>query len=174
MSIKFKVRIKLVIIVMSLFLLCSFSLVKTHDRYKSYLLPMSLKSQIAIETKGMTVKQIINYSLDLTAKKLKFAEKNDINHGKANCVGYAQLCSAICNQALKNNNFKCRAKPVVGYISNCGINLCSLFKNVAPTKHWQDFVKDHDFVELQLGDTTYYFDPSVYDILGNRCLTIKN
>ena len=173
MSIKFKTRIKFATIIIMLFILCSFTLVKTHDRAKSYSLPLALKSQIANETKGMTEKQIIDYSLNLTAKKLKFAEKNDIEHGKANCMGYAQLCSAICNQALKNNGYKYRAKPIVGYISNCGINLCSLFKGVAPNKHWKNFVKDHDFVELQVGDKTYYFDPSIYDVLGNKCLTIK-
>ena len=173
MSIKFKTRIKFATIIIVLFVLCSFTLVKTHDRAKSYSLPLTLKNQITRETKGMTKKQIIDYGLNLTAKKLKFAEKNDIGHGKANCVGYAQLCSAICNQALKNNGYKCRAKPVVGYISNCGINLCELFKHVAPNKHWYNFVKDHDFVELQVEDKTYYFDPSIYDVLGNKCITIK-
>lgn len=174
MPIRFKTLVKVVVAITILFALTSFSLVKTHNRTLTHHLPKRLIEQVNRQTRGMTEMQIMNYSLDLTAKSLKFAEKNDIEYGKANCVGYAQLCSAICNQALKNNGYSYRAKPVVGYITDYGINLCTLFKSVAPTRHWKNFVKDHDFVELQLGKTTYYFDPSVYDILGDKCLTIKN
>ena len=173
MPIRFNTLAKVVVAIAILFALTSFSLVKTHDRALTHRLPKRLIEQVNRQTRGMTEMQIMDYSLDLTAKSLKFAEKNDIEHGKANCVGYAQLCSAICNQALKNNGYCHRAKPVVGYIADCGINLCALFKSVAPTRHWQNFVKDHDFVELQVGDTTCYFDPSVYDVLGDKCLTTK-
>lgn len=174
MSIRFKTLAKIIVAIAILFALTSFSLVKTHNRTLTHHLPKRLIEQVNRQTRGMTEMQIMDYGLNLTAKSLKFAEKNDIEHGKANCVGYAQLCSAICNQALKNNGYSHRAKPAVGYITDCGINLCALFKSVVPTRHWQNFVKDHDFVELQVGDTTYYFDPSVYDVLGDKCLIIKN
>ncbi len=165
--------INILIIVSLLIFLCSFTLVKTHNRSRLYTLPMSFKTQIARGTKGMTEKQIIDYSLDLTAKTLQFDWKNDIPNGKANCIGYAQLCAAICNHALKSNGYKCRAKPVVGYIEDCGINLCEALKVIMPSNHWKSFVKDHDFVELSYGGKTYYFDPSIYDVLGNKCLTIS-
>ena len=138
MPIRFKTLAKVVVAIAIIVALTSFSLVKTHDRGLTHRLPKQMVEQVNRQTRGMTEMQIMDYSLDLTAKSLKFAEKNDIEHGKANCVGYAQLCSAICNQALKNNGYSHRAKPVVGYIADCGINLCALFKSVAPTRHWQN------------------------------------
>lgn len=171
MAIKHKILIILMIVV--LFVLSSFSLVKTHNRVQTYQLSITMVKEVNRQTKGMTEKQIIDYSLNLTAEKLQFSKRNNIASGKANCVGYAQLCSAICNQALMNNRYKCKAKPVVGYITDSGINLCKFFKSIAPNKHWQNFVKDHDFVELQINNKIYYFDPSIYDVLGNNCLTIK-
>lgn len=169
-----KRNIKIIIITILVLLICnSFTLVKTHDRNKSYQLPIALKQQVTKESKGMNEAQIIDYSLKLTAQKLQFDTRNDIAHGKANCVGYAQLCSAICNQALKSNGYTCRAKPVVGYIRDCGVNLCDVLKSIAPNQRWQNFVKNHDFVELSYKGKVYYFDPSIYDVLGNKCLTVK-
>ena len=162
------------ILVASWLLLTSFTLVKTNDRNgKSVILPQTLSTQIQKESKGMTVMQIMDYSLDMTAQLLKFTATNDIFHGKANCVGYAQLCSAICNKAFSINDYSCRAKPVVGYLKMSSINLCDLAKSVMPTTKMKNFVKDHDFVELSYNGKTYYFDPSMYDYIGNKCWTIK-
>ena len=94
--------------------------------------------------------------------------------GKANCVGYAQLCAGICNQALAGNGIIGQAKPVVGYIESHGINWCKVLKAVAPKDSYKNFVKDHDFVELVTGSRTYYFDPSIYDVLGKKCLSTTN
>ncbi|MBQ7689939.1 MAG: hypothetical protein IJT30_01950 [Muribaculaceae bacterium] len=164
----------LVVIALAVILLSSFTLVKTHNRDNAYSLPSSVKALVTKETKGMTEKQIIDYSVQFTASRLQFAEANDMAHGKANCVGYAQYCSAVCNHALANNGYRHRSKPVVGYVSNCGVNLCSVLKSIVPGSHWQNFVKNHDFVELKLDDATYYFDPSLYDVLGDNCLTKKD
>ena len=81
--------------------------------------------------------------------------------------------SAICNEALKANGYKHRAKPVVCCIKFNGLNLCNIAKSLMTNKKYKAFVKDHDFVELNTGNKTYYFDPSIYDVLGNKCLTIK-
>ena len=99
-------------------LLMSLSLVKTGDRAVIYKADSQLKEHVYREAKGKSVEQIINYSLRQTASYLQFSRHNDINNGQANCVGYAQLCAAICNQALAANGIKGKAKPVVGYIES--------------------------------------------------------
>ena len=147
------------------------ALVKIEDRKSSYLLPESLSAQISSEAKGMETEQIIYYSLSLTASRLRFAARNDIDNGKANCIGYAQLCAAICNQAMAVNGIEGKAVPVMGYIESNGINWCKVFKTIAPKTSYKNFVKDHDFVELTVGSRRYYFDPSIYDVLGKKCLS---
>ena len=155
-------------------IMTSFTLIKTGERQKTCTLIQSMKVKVDTETKGMDVEQIIDYSLKLTASQLHFSIYNDINHGKANCVGYAQLCARICNQALAANGIHGKAKPIVGYIEFNGINWCDVLKTVAPKDSYKNFVKDHDFVELVTNTRTYYFDPSIYDVLGKKCLTITN
>ena len=150
-----------------------FDLVKTGDRQKTYMLPQSLKAKVEQDTRGMDIEQIIDYSLKQTASRLQFSRYNDINLGNANCVGYARLCSSICNHALSANGVNGQAKPVVGYIESNGINWCDVLNSVAPKDSYKNFVKDHDFVELVTDSKTYYLDPSIYDVLGKKCLTIK-
>ena len=53
--------------------------------------------RIESESIGLNEKEIVDYSLRLTSELLAFDEKNNIQDGRANCVGYAQLCSYICN-----------------------------------------------------------------------------
>ena len=151
-----------------------FNLIKTEDRQGSYTLPASLSAQVAKEAKGMELEQIIDYSLALTASELRFAVQNDVANGKANCIGYAQLCSAICNQALSTNGIKGKARPVVGYIESNGINWCRILKAIAPKTSYKNFVKDHDFVELTCESKRFHFDPSIYDILGKKMLVNHN
>ena len=158
----------------AIFVSMSINLVKTGDRQKTYMLPQSLKAKVEQDTRGMDIEQIIDYSLTLTASRLLFSRYNDIDMGKANCVGYARLCASICNQALSANGVNGQAKPVVGYIESIGINWCDVLKKVAPKNSYKNFVKDHDFVELVTESKTYYFDPSIYDVLGKKCLKITN
>lgn len=113
--------------------LSAFSLVKTADRpTTSYQLPKELKERIVNETKGMDEMDIVNYGLRLTGKLLDFSEKNDLQGGKANCVGYAQLCASITNYGLKTNKREGFCKPVVGYVTWGGMNLCTVLKKLFP------------------------------------------
>ena len=169
----FSILVPVMAILMLTVMLTSFTLIKTGDRQKTYTLTQSMKKKVDAETKGMDVDKIIDYSLKLTASRLQFSINNDINKGKANCVGYAQLCASICNQALSANGIHGKAKPVVGYIESSGVNWCDVLKAVGPKDSYKNFVKDHDFVELVTTSKTYYFDPSIYDVLGNKCLSIK-
>jgi hypothetical protein len=52
-----------------------------------------------------------------------------------------------------------------------GINLCKIAQSISPKKY-KSFVKDHDFIELSLGGSYYYIDPSLYDLMGTDCMTI--
>ena len=166
----------LLLLIVSLLLisLSSIKLVKTSERDDFNSLSRSQREKVNEETRGMDIEQIIDYSLSFTARELRFAVLNDIPEGKANCVGYAQLCAAICNQAMVTNRISGQAKPVVGYLESNGINWCKVLRAIAPKDSYRNFVKDHDFVELNTPSKRYYFDPSIYDVLGNKCFTQTN
>lgn len=166
---------KLLVIVVLVVCICAilkgFGLVKTRNRPNAnYSLSIQTKEKIQIEGMGLTPEECVKYSLKLTSENLRFTERNSIANGKANCVGYAILCSSICNYALQINHFNYKSRPVVGYVTFYGINLCNVLKALAPQK-WKNFVKDHDFVELELNDSIVFFDASLYDYYID-CTTI--
>ena len=150
---------------MAVVLLMPISFVKTSDRGATHgYFPEELKGRIEAETAGYSDEEIVEYSLDLTAEMLRFTRENSLRDGKANCVGYAQLCSNICNHAFAANHSKARTKAVVGTIKVCGIDMCKVAYSLAPAKD-KNFVKDHDFVEYRHRDgRTSFFDPSIYDV----------
>ena len=140
-----------------------FGLVKSKGRPSRYpQLSQQIKNRIRNECKETDPEKCAKYSLKLTGKMLSFSQKNDIQNGEANCVGYAILCSWICNYALKVNHLEYKSKPVVGYVTFYGVNLCDVLKSIVP-KGYKNFVKDHDFVELELDDKIMLFDASLYD-----------
>lgn len=154
-----------VAVIIMVMILMPISFVKTSDRGATHdYFPEELKGRIKAETAGYSDVEIVKYSLDLTAELLRFTRVNALKDGKANCVGYAQLCSNICNYAFAARHSKARTKPVVGYIAICGIDMCKVAYFLAPAKD-KNFVKDHDFVEYRHQDgTTSFFDPSIYDV----------
>lgn len=162
-----KQKKKVIVFVMLIVLFCfvskGFGLVKTADRHNGRLaISKENIERINKECMGLDPKGCVKYAMELTCELLSFSEKNDVANGKANCVGYAILCSNICNYALKVNNLSNRAKPVVGYVTFYGINMCNVLSTLAPHTY-KNFVKDHDFVELDLGDRYLFFDASLYD-----------
>ena len=154
-----------VVVIMAIVMLMPISFVKTNDRGATHnYFPEELKRRIKAETAGYSDEEIVKYSLNLTAELLRFTRVNALKDGKANCVGYAQLCSNICNYAFAGSHSKARTKPVVGYITICGVNMCKVADALAPARD-KNFVKDHDFVEYRHRDgTTTFFDPSIYDV----------
>ena len=165
MKLKKTIIITTCVVVSAGFCVCGLSLEKIADRNTGNCLPAELKSEIVEETRGMSGREIIDYSIKKTGKVLKFGNNNDINLGCANCVGYAQTCSKICNHAFKANKVNGYSKPVVGNIKCYGINVCDVAKSVVPHR-WENFVKDHDFVEVHLEDNGFFVDPSIYDYTG--------
>lgn len=121
----------------------------------------------------MNAEEIRSYSLKKTCSLLSFSVRNDLSDGKANCIGYAQMCASIFNYACRSNGLNSKAKPVVGYVMLYGINLCDVLKWCMPTKRWENFVKDHDFVEFNIDGQVIYADASAYDILWQDCKTSK-
>ena len=111
-----KILITTLVLLIPVLLISGLKLVKTGNRQVSYSLTTEMRNQIDKETCGMTAFEIQIYSIEFTAKHLDFAKRNDISKGKANCVGYAQLCACVFNQALASNKLKGYAKPVVGYV----------------------------------------------------------
>lgn len=154
-----------VAVMIAIVILMPISFVKTSDRGVTHdYFPNELKERIEAETAGYSDEAIVKYSLDLTAELLRFTRVNALRDGKANCVGYAQLCSNICNYAFAARHSKARTKPVVGYIEICGIDMCKVAYALAPAKG-KNFVKDHDFVEYHPANgTPSFFDPSIYDV----------
>ena len=143
------------------------------DRTPNYYPNKNLKEEIKKETTGLSSEEIRKYSIKKTAKILSFTVKNDLDNGNANCVGYAQMCAGISNYAFRINGYNSSAKPVVGYVKLWGVNLCNVLKCCMPTKRWENFVKDHDFVEYHIDGQTIYCDASAYDLIFNDCITIK-
>ena len=147
---------------------CSITLVKLNDRprHDSWL-NEEIKNTISARITADTSEEaIIRFSLYLTAELLEFSEKNAIAKGKANCVGYAQLYSDICNYCFRvSHKPNCHAKPVVGLVKIGGININTIAIHLIPWR--KNFFKDHDFVEITTPTKHLYIDPSVYDVLGN-------
>lgn len=154
-----------------LFLISQIRLEKERDRNIAvYSLSTVLKEQIKEMCATLNTPQdIIEHSSDMTCKRLSFSAKNDIPNGKANCIGYAQLTSAIINYSFQLKNLPYHAKPVVGKVYLFGIDLNNVAQKILPKKH-RPFFKDHDFVEIDLCNEIIYIDSSLKDVLYNNCM----
>ncbi len=144
------------------------------ERYRptqEYALTSDIKDRICQITSDNPI-EVIKASNDLCCDLLSFSAKNDIPNGKANCVGYAQLSSAIINYAFNLNEIPYKARPVVGQVCCFGINLTALSQKILPKKH-RSFFKDHDFVEVDLGNKIIYTDSSLQDLIGWKVIEIK-
>lgn len=158
--------------------LCLISQIKFNkDRDRNIInctITSDLKNQVAeISNNSHTPEDIIKRCSNLACETLSFTTKNDIQRGKANCVGYAQLTSATINYAFKIKNLPYKAKPVVGKVYLFGINLNNVAQKILPQRH-RLFFKDHDFVEINLDDKTVFIDSSLQDLTGLTYMQINN
>lgn len=125
--------------------------------------------------------EIEEYCLKLTSKLLYFTDKQEfksissLTFNKeigAHCVGYSQVCTAICNYAFKQKGMKhCQARHMRGDVILLGIPLNSILKwsfNQVGMHKLAVFCQDHDYVEVTNSGscTVVSFDPSIYDMLG--------
>jgi len=137
-----------------------------HYEFKSYrkltTVPASiLDKDKKVNSNNIGVDIIIEDCLKQTAHDLNFTfstcSSNPIelkNTHKANCIGYAQYFTYLFN---KNASSLWQAKPAIGEIMMCKINLNKVIKH--------PFFKEHDFVIISNLNTGEKFaiDPVVYD-----------
>lgn len=168
---KKKILIIVSVIIVFALLNSRFDLKKTNNRqYNPVPLSKELKERIKNDIVTMDdASSIVRYSCSLTAELLEFSKHNDIPNGKANCVGYAQLSSTICNYAFSifdgdDKSIKsCKAHPVVGTVHYFHINLNKLSQIVLPHKY-RPFFKDHDFMEVDFsGGDVIFVDACLHD-----------
>lgn len=139
------------------------------QKYREYYpmaLSSGLKQEIESNTINLTAYDIIEYSNKKTNELLRFSTKcepfDDRKVTRMHCVGFAQVYSTICNYAFKVNHINGKAIPVVGIVKWNGINL-NIFSKYLPQK-WNNFTKDHDFVEVRYDNHTFYVDPTLHII----------
>lgn len=157
-----------------IFLISQIKLDKCRDRSAT---PCAITSDLKTSIERIckysdSPEKIIRESSELVCKELSFTAKNNIPCGKANCVGYAQLTSAIINYAFQIKKLPYKAKPVVGKVYMFGIDLNNIAQKILPKQH-RLFFKDHDFVEVDLGDKTIYVDSSLQDLTGYKFYQTK-
>ncbi|MDP2388519.1 MAG: hypothetical protein Q8M29_19250 [Bacteroidota bacterium] len=126
------------------------------------------KSVFDLATNENDPEEIIEESLALTSETLQFTfSKCDkdpnklLKSKKANCIGYAAFCSAVCNQLFEENKMTdWKASPQIAKIYVLGINVHQYISS--------PFFKDHDFVKIENIKTgeCYFVDPSLYDYTG--------
>lgn len=148
---------------------------KDRPLQQSYFLEDCRELKAAIEDKTELDDSIISIVDDYVKSKLEFGYRNDVQNGKANCVGYSQLWANTFNYLTRNLKEQPKAKTVVGiaylYIGERRINLNQCLMDIVPEKH-RNFVMNHDYVELEYRQTKYYFSPSMEDVFG--CFTTSN
>ncbi|MDE5901596.1 MAG: hypothetical protein K2H21_00080 [Muribaculaceae bacterium] len=167
--IKLLIGIIIVVVCLSFVFLYSLELRKTSDRgWGDYHLTADLKQLVIEKTRDLdNPESIIEECCDIATDYLSFTVTNDIANHKANCVGYAQLTSALLNHAFRNKNIPYRAKPVVGTVHSFGVNLNEVALCILPSL-CHPFFKDHDFVEIGTDDGTVYIDTSLRDLPGRK------
>lgn len=158
-----------------IFLISHIKLEKCNDRStKTLSLSSDLKTKIEnICNTTDSPEKIIKECSELTCERLSFTAKNDIPDGKANCIGYALLTSAIINYAFQIKHLPYKARPVVGKVYLLGMDLNNAAQAILPEKH-RAFFKDHDFVEVDLEDKTIFIDSSLHDLTGFTFMQSRN
>ncbi len=168
MSCRNRVKTIVALSLIPLLAFCSVKLVKLNDRPShACWLNEDIRNAIRANVGSDTSEDaIIQFSLFLTAELLEFSEKNSVSEGKANCIGYAQLYSDICNYGFRiSHKAGCHAHAVVGLTKVYGININTIVTHLIP---WhKNFFKDHDFVEISTPTKHLFIDPSTFDVLGN-------
>lgn len=153
-----------------------FNLEKIDDRNIHKIdLPKKLIEEIKKESTNLHDSKIIDYSLEKTAKLLKFSFEENINLNSisyAHCVTYSRVCATICNIAFEHNNINSTAKCVVGYINFGKLNICNILSKIFK-KHSNNFI-NHDFVEINGNGYTIFVDPTLHDLINTDLKLIKH
>jgi hypothetical protein len=122
------------------------------------------------------IDSLIDFSLELTKQALTFSfgkcpsDPELLTQTRlANCVGYASFFNSILNYALEQKGLsnQYHSEHLVGKIYYKGENVNALFKD--------PFFKDHDFnvIRNSVGGTVIAVDPSLYEYLGVRRISLQ-
>lgn len=131
----------------------------------------------ALAYRKLDVGEVVSLSRRITDGRLSFTSGESSNRaddvyqaGKANCVGYAALFSAIVQQVIASGGTEehMQVTHLVGKLQFFGWDIHALFGN-------HPFFQDHDFVHVRdlERDVDWYIDPSVSDYLGINFVKIK-
>lgn len=146
----------------------SMRLEKIGNRPNDFQLSGELRSLVKTECRDtQDVEKLINKCGKIICDHLEFAYRNDISSGKANCVGYAKFHAAILNYAFKLNGMQYKSRPVYGKVYMGNADMHPVLKSIVPKKY-EPFFKDHDFTEIDLGDSYLYVDTSIQDVLNYK------
>lgn len=122
--------------------------------------------------KSKNINEIIDYSLNKTARKLEFTFDNQTKPmitGKANCIGYCDFFSSQINQILRNNDMgNWKINHEIGKLEVFGKDIHQYFSS--------PFFKDHDFVTVENIKTgeKIFIDPVIYDYFKIDRISLKN
>lgn len=144
-------------------------LVPQHQRTGyAYALTADEARQIAVDTKGMTADEIVDYAMKYTGKRLDFAFSPTyaMQPGEGNCINYSAMCSAVANHAFRKNGIDARARHDVGTLTLFGTDLCAKAGLIGG-----GFFADHDFVTINTPTSSYSIDPSIKDVIGYNLKT---
>ena len=150
-----------------IFLISQLKLEKEWDRNIAvYPLSSALKEEVDDRCAALSdPEEVVKECSEMACERLNFFAVNSISEGKANCIGYAQLTSALINYAFKIKRLPYKAKPVVGKVYLFGVDLNGIAQRILPEKH-RPFFKDHDFVEVKLDNEIMVIDSSLQDLTG--------
>ncbi len=138
-----------------------------------------LREIIKKETKGMNVKEILDYCNKITSKLLHFSPESKLRSLEllsvdkpiaTHCVGYAKAYTSICNYAFKINQISYKCYHKVGAVSFLGLDLTNFASNIFKFADFEKvalFFKDHDFVLVEKSNgEVITLDPTAYDLFG--------
>lgn len=122
------------------------------------------------------VKELVDLSLSITAKCLRFNASSVSNEPNAcftshsaDCMGYATLQSSVCNYLFQKFGMgeEWIAQPMVGEIYFLGVDVHPYLKG--------PFFRNHDFVKVEnlVTKERFYTDPSFYDYIHIDYISVK-
>lgn len=183
MTFKSKKKYKTLIVIALLFVFKT-SVYKLFFSYKVFkerktieLVNKKLKNKVdkQIQDKNLKPLQVLDLANQITCKNLSFTFHKALSNPnelyftkKANCIGYAQFCSAVGNYILEKQNIDAYYfTPAVAEIEFLGFNVHRLFSS--------PFFKNHDivlFVKVKEGNLVAT-DPSLSDYTGIKKVRLK-
>lgn len=161
--IKITVLMFIVFTLIAIFVRSGVKYIKISDRKinTTYVFPDSIQQELNVIA-PFIIHEKIN---DAVCSYLKYGMKNEINKGRANCIGYAHLYANSYNEFIKLSGDypNTYARVVDGYVEWYGINLNKVLMKLVPER-WKGWVSNTTFIELNHNGHKYYCSPCISDL----------